>query len=281
MVNNFQLPPMGFGPGSQPPDPEEDGKELEYMQMPQDMRSYSPHIPEVEASPELVPALSLLAEIAAAATSAGQGAPNRVFDLRELDTKNRQLIAETMGEGEVSVKIHGIPAVAAQESVFAGVWVLSGADIDQIEVGPMPDRARESAFSSRKPALGALTPKKPGVVNGPSLAVELVDKSAKFDPADEIHVVNLTLLPHTEEDLVWLDEALGRGSVEMLSRGYGNCRVTATGQAHVWRVQFFNSMDTLILDTFEVTELPEVVVAAREDLTDSGERLVEVLEAIR
>ena len=64
-------------------------------------------------------------------------------------------------------------------------------------------------------------------------------------------MVNLTLLPHTEEDLVWLDAALGEGSVTILSRGYGNCRVRATALPFVWRVQFFNAMDTLILDTFD------------------------------
>jgi hydrogenase-1 operon protein HyaF len=50
---------------------------------------------------------------------------------------------------------------------------------------------------------------------------------------------------------------------------------------HVWRVQFFNSQDTLILDTFEVTTIPEVACAAPEDLSDSANRLVNVLEAIR
>jgi len=40
-------------------------------------------------------------------------------------------------------------------------------------------------------------------------------------------------------------------------------------------------MDTLILDTFEVTRLPEVALAAPEDLSDSAERICEVLEAIR
>ena len=46
-------------------------------------------------------------------------------------------------------------------------------------------------------------------------------------------------------------------------------------------MQFYNSMDTLILDTFEVTTMPEVALAAVEDLSDSGERIREVLEAIR
>jgi hydrogenase-1 operon protein HyaF len=93
-------------------------------------------------------------------------------------------------------------------------------------------------------------------------------------------VVNLSLLPHTPEDLAWLDAALGLGSAEVLSRGYGNCRIVATALPNVWRVQFFNSMDTLILDTFEVTEMPEAALAAAEDLADSARRLRDVLEAI-
>ena len=74
---------------------------------------------------------------------------------------------------------------------------------------------------------------------------------------------------------------MGEGAVTMLSRGYGNCRITATAIPHVWRVQFFNSQDTLILDTFEVTTVPEVACAAPEDLADSAKRLVQVLEAIQ
>ena len=67
----------------------------------------------------------------------------------------------------------------------------------------------------------------------------------------------------------------------ILSRGYGNCRVTACAQPHVWKVQFFNSMDTLILDTYEVCEIPEVAVAAVEDLEDSATRIRDVIGAIQ
>lgn len=279
MVSNFHLPPVGYGPGSQPP--EEDGKELEYLPMPQDMRAYSAHIPFVEVTDALTPALDLLREIAAASIASGKGGQNRVFDLSGLDRANRALIAETMGEGEVSIKIHDIPAIAVQESVFAGVWVLKSANSDEIEVGPVPAKVFERAFKSRKPATLALTERFPGVLNAPSLVVELADKSKNYAGGDEPYVVNLTLLPHTEQDLVWLETAMGLGSVDILSRGYGNCRVTASALDHVWRVQFFNSMDTLILDTFEVTAVPEVALAAAEDLVESGERIIEVLEAIR
>lgn len=281
MVGNFVLPPTGYGPGSQPDD--SDG-ELEYMSMPQDMRTFSPHVPYVEVDESLSPALALMAEVAAASTVAGQGGPNAQFDLSGLDAANRALVAETMGEGEVAIRVHGIPAVRVQESVFAGVWMLSGSGIDAIEVGPVPQLALDRAFEPRVFPKSHDAPRSPAVVNAPPILVELEDKSASFDPtADDLHLhtVNLTLLPHTEEDLAWLDVAMGKGSVEVLSRGYGNCRITATALAHVWRVQFYNSTDQLILDTFEVVSLPEVALAAREDLTDSGTRLVEVLEAIR
>lgn len=279
MVSNFHLPPTGYGPGSQPTD--EDGQELQYIALPQDMRSYSAHVPDIERVDGLGPALDLFKQIADATTRCGETGEGATFDLTGFDAANRRLIAETMGQGEVSVKMEGIPAIAAQESVFAGIWVLSGHGIDRIEVGPVPAQSLDRAFAVKVPAPGLKAPKPAGVVNAPALIVELLDKSAQFTKGDEVHVVNLTLLPHTEPDLVWMEAAMGRGSVTILSRGYGNCRITATALPHVWRVQFFNSMDTLILDTFEVTEMPEVALAAPEDLVDSGARLIEVLEAIR
>lgn len=277
MVSNFHLPPTGFGPGSQPLG--EEGAALEYLPMPQDMRAYSPHVPEVEVDAHLMPALDLLGEIARAAEVCGRVGGHRRFDLAGLDAANRALIAETMGAGEVAIKIHDIPAIAVQESVFAGVWGLKGAGVDAIEVGPVPAQALSRAFAPRR--AGREVPRSAQVVNAPPLLVELQDKSARFTPGTEAHVINLTLLPHTEADLEWLEAQLGQGSVDILSRGYGNCRITATALAHVWRVRFYNSMDVLILDTFEVTDMPEVALAAPEDLGDSGERILEVLEAIR
>jgi hydrogenase-1 operon protein HyaF len=63
----------------------------------------------------------------------------------------------------------------------------------------------------------------------------------------------------------------------MISRGFGNCHVTSTGLRDVWRVQYFNNMNTLILNTIEVVDVPEVVLAAAEDLADSRERLAELV----
>jgi hydrogenase-1 operon protein HyaF len=278
MVSNFHLPPTGFGPGSQPV---EDGLELDYLALPSGMRTYAPHLPEVEDITGLDAALAVLRAMADACETAARTGQRTEIDLRALDRGNRLLVAETLGQGEVAMKLRGIPALAVQESVFAGVWVLAGAGVDRVEIGPAPQAALTRAFLPHRPALLTLARRGADVVNAPALLAELMDRSARWQPGTPTHAVNLTLLPHTEDDLLWLDAALGEGSVTILSRGYGNCRITATALAHVWRVQFYNSMDALILDTFEVTEIPEVALAAPEDLSDSGLRILNVLEAIR
>lgn len=275
MVSNFHLPPVGFGPGSQ----SDEDEELGYMQLPSGMRTYAAHLPEVEDASSVALALKLLSEIAAAAEACAQGGMAS-FDLAGLDAQNRALIAETMGQGEVAMKIRGIPALMVQESVFAGVWSVAGAGVDQIEVGAVPAAALSRAFEPFRKGQTALPPLADGVVNAPALIAELFDKSAAY-VGGAADVINLTLLPHTEEDLTLLDTMLGEGAVTILSRGYGNCRITATATPHVWRVQFYNSTDALILDTIEVTTMPEVALAAREDLEDSAGRIREVLEAIR
>lgn len=278
MVRDFHLPPTGFGPGSQPVS--EDGQELEFLPLPSGMRTYSSHIPEVADPVGVAPALTLLARVAEAADRVSRGGAGEAFDLAGLGRDSLALISETLGHGEVSLKVRGTPALAVQESVFAGVWVVTGSGVNRIEVAPIPPVAVTRAFAATAPAAGPTLARGPQVVNAQALLAELLDKAEGWRPAAGIHVINLTLLPHTEADLDWLDRALGIGSVTILSRGYGNCRVTATAQPHVWRVQFYNSMDTLILDTFEVTEMPVVALAAPEDLADSAGRLREVLAVL-
>ncbi|WP_186387452.1 MULTISPECIES: hydrogenase expression/formation protein [unclassified Stappia] len=278
MSNGFLFPPVGFGPGSQP----DDDEELSYMALPSGMRTYVPHLPEVGDPSQVTPALKTLADIAGACEiAAAAGGERAEFDLSGMDPASRALMAETLGQGEVSMKLRGVPALMVQESVFAGVWMLAGAGIDRIEVGPVPAEAIRRAHGGGAPAPMLSAPRPAGVVNAPALLAELADQSASWQPGRLPHVVNLSLLPHTEEDLLWLDAALGKGAVTILSRGYGNCRISACALPQVWRVQFFNSMDALILDTFEVTTIPEVALAAPEDLADSGGRIREVLEAIR
>ncbi len=148
-------------------------------------------------------------------------------------------------------------------------------------MGAFPKGAILRAFPARWDVdLEALAHPAPGVFNAPPVLVEIADRVARRAPGEATHVINLSLLPHTPEDLILFDEVLGRGATTILSRGYGNCRIEAAALKNVWRVRFYNSTDMLILDTIEITDVPEVACAAAEDIADSAERLVEVLAAM-
>ncbi|MFG1249150.1 hydrogenase expression/formation protein [Xanthobacter flavus] len=275
-------PPIGFGPGSQSTT-EDEG--LAYLQMPSGMRTFEAPFIEVEDKDRYAPAFAVLEEVIAALES-WQPGESRIIDLAHLDAANVALVDEAMGEGEVAVKVEGrgdARAMEIQEATFAGVWRLRGAaGTDRIEIGAFPRGALVRAFGGGTGIdLSGLDVPAPGIFNAPALLVEIDDRSRNRQPGDGAHVINLSLLPHTPEDLAMLDARLGPGATTVLSRGYGNCRIDATGTRHVWRVRFYNSQDMLILDTIEVSEVPEVACAAREDIADSAERLVEVLAAMR
>ena len=136
------------------------------------------------------------------------------------------------------------------------------------------DVAVEDAERVYKPWIGPLPP---NVQNAPAMLADIEDQWQQRQAGQPAHVVNLTLLPVTPEDIGYLDHQRGTGRVLLLSRGYGNCRISNTRLPHCWRVVYYNSMDKVILNTVEVVDMPEVAMAAPEDLRDSHERLNDVL----
>jgi hydrogenase-1 operon protein HyaF len=271
-----------IGQGTQPP--EEDGAELDYLPMPEEMAIY--RMPQVSVdlnSADLFQAKSVLQRLEQAL--AAYPAASKANDLIGLDSINRQFIDEVLGEGEVSIICAGEPQYHVQESVLAGVWRLQQINAlqqlvtDVLEVGIIPERLLQSAFTGAASQIDTHWSALPeGVMNAPPLLAELNGKIAAYQAGAEPHVINLSLLPQTEQDLVFLDQRLGKGSVTLLSRGYGNCRITSTGTKNVWWVQYFNSQDTLILNTLEVSDVPAVACASPEDIADSAQRLQEILK---
>ncbi|MCX7093424.1 MAG: hydrogenase expression/formation protein [Methylobacter sp.] len=271
-----------FGQGSQPA--EADGAALEYLQMPQEMTTYSmPQISTDLNGLDLAQAKNVLQQL-----QQNLAAFPSIFapiKLTQLDAGNRRFVDELLGEGEVSVICSGAQSTRIQESVLAGVWRLqklnAGRQIvdDALEVGIIPQQLSLSAFNGTATQIDTRwTELPPGVMNAPPLLAELNAKIADYRPGGEAHTINLSLLPQTEQDLAFLAQRLGDGTVTILSRGYGNCRITATGTRYVWWVQYFNSEDTLILNTLEVSDVPSVACASPEDIADSCERLEEILK---
>ncbi|MBP6095890.1 MAG: hydrogenase expression/formation protein [Methyloversatilis sp.] len=282
-MKEFPIPVSFIGPGTQVED-----ETLEYMSMPQGMETFRPPIlPEPEELIAHAQAHLALRDVLARLDATRADGRNRSVDLAQLPADDLKLINQVMGEGEVSAQVKGAGDAArqvdVQESVFAGVWRVvvrdnAGIVSDTIELGAIPQVLQASARDDVWPDVprwsGALPP---NVQNAPTLLSEIEDQWRMWRPGQLAHVVNLTLLPMSVEDIGFMDHHLGTGRVLILSRGYGNCRITSTCMPNTWRVVYYNSQDLVILNTVEVTELPEVAKAAQEDLDDSHERLREVL----
>lgn len=287
------IPAGAIGPGTQPE--ETDGAELDYLSMPDEMQTYrQPPLPEPEEVAGLTEGMWLLRALQQLLGGYCIGALPQVMDLRALDAANLRLVEDSLGEGEVSIRCddlyqRGTGQTTAQETRLAGVWRVRAIaddgrlDRDVLEISDVPGFVRDAAFSCARSAIELQTDWPEGVMNAPGVLAELNDYVAKRqrDGHAPVHIVNLTLLPQTERDLACLDEHLGTGTISILSRGYGNCRITATGLQDVWRVQFYNSDDKLILNTLEVTDVPAAALAAQEDIDDSAVRLREILNALQ
>ncbi|MFM2416155.1 MAG: hydrogenase expression/formation protein HupH [Pseudomonadota bacterium] len=268
------------GPGSQQED-----EELQYLEMPRGMHTYrAPVLPEPEERGAVDPVRTLLQAVCAALRAAQGGACPQPIPLSGLDARERTLLQQVLGEGEVSAKaVTSAGRVEAQEAVFAGVWrvvehTADGRGNDVLEVAAFPRALLQAAASTglargRSP-LGVPVPD--GVMNGPSILAELCDVW-KDGPLAMPHVVNLTLLPFTPADAAYLAAELGPASVTILSRGYGNCRIENTERPATWHLTYYNSQDHIILRTVEVCEVPEVACAAPADFADSEQRLTEVI----
>jgi hydrogenase-1 operon protein HyaF len=278
-MKEFPIPVRMLGPGSQPAEEEP----LQVLQMDREVATFAmPEIPVSADAANMAAARDLLA-----------GFHDRLCAWRDGDGPELEMTHvapgplgmanQMLGEGEVSIRIRGPREVHIQETIFAGVWRVQEHDEagrvvrDRLLACPIPGLVTQAAREAASPQLRAVAVP-PGAMNSPALLREIQQQVRARRNGAPAHVVNLTLLPLTPEDHRVLDEAMEPGPVGIMSRGFGSCRVSSTSARDVWRVQYFNSMQTLILNTLEVVDVPEVALAAPEDLADSRERLGELVD---
>ncbi|MGY4627440.1 hydrogenase expression/formation C-terminal domain-containing protein [Bradyrhizobium sp. USDA 4486] len=228
-------------------------------------------------------ATALLSNAAAAVGSQRSSGRTQLYGLAHLSDPERKLISEVLGAGEVAgvVALPDGSLAHIRESVLAGIWrVRIGSEParEYLEVGAIPQIVRRAATDLTSADL-AIGPAPDGAMNVRPVLAEIRERARVWRLGMRAHVINLTLLPMSVIDLAFLQQSLGNGPVQLIFRGYSTCRVQATGIRNVWSVQFFNSMDNIILDTLEVGGVPMVALAADEDFRDSAERMQEIIAA--
>jgi len=208
------------------------------------------------------------------------------LSIDHLSDAERRLLTDILGEGEVSgiVALPDRRVAQIQESTLAGLWRVriegdgTAPAFDYLEIGAIPELVSRAAQEFASPEIAISEPPE-GAMNAMPVLAEIRERMAAHRPGAASHVINFTLLPMTPVDMTHLAATLGNGAIQLWSRGYGSCRVLATGARNVWSVQFLNAMDTPILDTLEIGDVPAAVCAADEDFQDSAERLGEIIEA--
>lgn len=228
-------------------------------------------------------AIDLLSKVVAAIASQKTDAPTRLFRLGYLDDLERKLIADVLGEGEVAgfVALPDGSLAQIQESVLTGIWHVrleTDANHEYLEVGAIPEIVKRAA-ADLTTADFEIGQAPEGAMNALPVLAEIRERALAWRPSIRSQIINFTLLPMSPVDMSFLQDTIRNGPIQLVSRGYGTCRVLSTGIRNVWSVQFFNAMDAIILDTLEIGGVPTVAIAADEDFEDSAERLQEIIEA--
>ncbi|CHP60907.1 hydrogenase-1 operon protein HyaF [Salmonella enterica subsp. enterica serovar Typhi] len=180
------------------------------------------------------------------------------WELSPLNADDLSFLNTLLGEGEVSVRIQHPDGSESeiQETIFCGLTLWQAATADTL-----PDDS-------------LLPPPVAGLMNGLPLAHELL--AHVRDPALQPHSINLTQLPLSEADRLFLARLCGHGNIQIRISGYGESQINATALRHLWHVRCLDALKGPLLDSYEICPLPELVLAAPEDLADSRQRLDEV-----
>lgn len=197
----FPLPVVTFGPGSQQED-----ENLEYMDMPKDMHTFSMPGLRDDVDPALRDeALDLARNLLDRMRATGFGVSDYPsIDLSSTDMRVRAAINDLLGEGEVAAYSRGAVDCRVQETAFAGVWRVlqlatdGGIARDTVEACAIPRLIVEGARRSASTEVSA-EPPPPGAMNAPAVLAEVLDAACSHRSGDEARIINLTLLPMTPD----------------------------------------------------------------------------------
>ncbi|MCA9622004.1 MAG: hypothetical protein KC731_23435 [Myxococcales bacterium] len=195
-----------------------------------------------------------------------------------------EVAARVLGEGEVEGRVFGRHQYHFWETALPGVWRVETLDEGgrrasaHLEVAPIPAVVLAAGAEAPRAELPPVDLGREGLMNAAGILTEIRHHLQLLRPGAPNHVISFSLMPLSESDMTLLEEVLGRGPVDIVTRGFGTCRVQLTGVQRVWSVQHFGASGNLLLDTLEIGDVPAAALAAPEDLADAAVRLASLLQ---
>jgi hydrogenase-1 operon protein HyaF len=109
--------------------------------------------------------------------------------------------------------------------------------------------------------------------NARVLLVEIAEHLRKLLEGGESTTIDLLAMPLNATDLDWLRERLGRGEVCITLDADGESTLQETNCPGVWWVQHHNPGGGVMSAFIEITPVPELVRAHKDDMQSGLERL--------
>ena len=110
------------------------------------------------------------------------------------------------------------------------------------------------------------------------LLYELQALLTRYLETGQMGAIDLTALPLTPADLDWLETQLGPGEIQMTLESQGRSTLVETGLPGVWWIRHYNEAGELLTQLLEVTEVPELARAHRDEMQRGRDHLELLLD---
>ncbi|WPL19174.1 hypothetical protein Thiowin_04281 [Thiorhodovibrio winogradskyi] len=252
------------------------------------------------------PAIDVLEQLRVGLARSIAGRRAQPLSIASLSADAHALVIEALGDGEIRAELDATeahPRALLTETSLTGVWrwrlfdPAGGLLADVLEPGDCPTPMYERPFQAARNRIDWPRDSSEDSMDAVAVLAELdtyLDLQPDSDAGiqantrrldingakDLSHSVNLSMLPQNPAAMALIERCLGQGPARMINLGYGRCQIEATSVRPIWRLRHFNSSGRLLLDSIEISPIPSVVLATTQDLTDSHERLGQLLAAI-
>lgn len=120
---------------------------------------------------------------------------------------------------------------------------------------------------------GTARPRKPRIAAGQALLHAIASHLEQLLKTGATARIDLRREPLQPDDRALLDRVLGQGGIDATLEALGRTRIRETSVPGVWRVTHYDNASEVVAEFIEVTELPDLLRAHRDDVSSGLERL--------
>lgn len=217
-------------------------------------------------------------------TRAEGGKLHTVTDFTGKSDAFKKFLFDTLDSGEIRIMLEG-GQVRMEETGVPTVWRIMIGKQDMLVTAYIPEVV--TTYSSRAELEDIVEPEKQpeGLFAAPAIFSELrhllADLRSREGAQDSVPpAIELSRQPLSPADKSYINEVLGRGSIEVQMQGFARSTITQTRVRGVWRSKILNKANKELLDEIVVSDLPPEIPSTPEELPGAISKLTDMIEWI-